>query len=122
MTLPDHDGHASLTIGDSAHDVARLSGAEAVSTLFRYEVTCPIAAEATPATLLGKEAVIALRDAYGGVREVHGIVAEARSTFSDQEHGSLVVVVRPAPFRLTLGRDCRVFQDATVVDIVQSVL
>jgi type VI secretion system secreted protein VgrG len=115
--------HASLTIDGHAHEVVALTGEEALSTLFRFEVTCALAGPPPdPAALLGHPTEIVLHDGFGVSRHVHGIVSAAEVVPGDDGRGELVVEIRPAAWRLTLGRDCRVFQESTVVDIVKEVV
>jgi type VI secretion system secreted protein VgrG len=113
--------HVTFAIDGSELEVVSLRGEEAVSSLFRYEVVCPYG-DGSPDELLGRAATIDLVDAFGGRRVVRGIVAEAIAGVSGDAGPVLSVVVRPEAFRLTLGRDSRVFHDAGVVDIVRSVL
>ena len=128
MTAPDAlsaaaSEHAALQIDGRELDVLALEGEEAVSRLFCYRLRCRTTDEwADPEGLLGKDAAIELRDGVGASRTIRGIVAEAEATVFDEGRTLLVVAVRPAVYRLRLGRDCRVYQDATVQEIVQQVL
>src|SRR6185295_13929999 len=116
------DEHARMTIDGVAYEVLLVAGEEALSTPFRYEVTAVLRADAPrTASLLGRAASLTLRDAHGGERAVRGVVAEAASHVST-ERAVLVVAVRPSCHRLSLGRDSRVFHDATAVEIVRRVL
>ena len=113
----------SLSVGGESFEVVALEGTEAVSELYRYELSC-VCPEQLPdlAALLNAEARIELQDGHGASRPIVGIVTEATALAADEEHRLLNLVVRPPAYRLTLGRDSRVFQDATVVDIVSDVL
>ena len=114
--------HAQIEIDGVSHEVVALSGNEGVMRLFRYEITCAgLAANEPPRALLGKPAVITLFG-HGQTRFVRGIVAEASRSVSDDGKSILTVIVRPDAHLLTLGRNCRVFQHMTVVDIVKAVL
>lgn len=122
-----HREHAELTVveGDVTHsfDVVHAKGREALSTLFRYDVLChEVAGAPRPGKLLGLTTTLTLRDAFGGERLVHGIVAAAERTPFDDGTVHLRVVVRPRAYLLSLGSDCRAFQDETVVDVVRGVL
>lgn len=119
--------HVTLVIDDVELEVVSLSGEEAVSRLFRYEVGCRIPAGAGPGLAggegaLGRAAAVTLRDGFGGERTVHGVVAESALRSIDDGSAMLEVVIRPELFWLTLGRDSRVFSDLSVVDIVKRVL
>ncbi|MBI4955259.1 MAG: type VI secretion system tip protein VgrG [Myxococcales bacterium] len=115
--------HVTFQIDGQSHEVVSLAGEEGLSTLFRFEVECaggPVPAD--PAALLGAPAAITLHDGRGTARTVHGIVAEASARGQDDGHSALVVVVRPAAYKLTLGRDSRPFQASDVVAIVTEVV
>ncbi|HVJ91491.1 MAG TPA: type VI secretion system tip protein TssI/VgrG [Labilithrix sp.] len=113
--------HAQLEIDGVPHEVLGLRGDEGVMRIFRYDLTCASRASSeAPRALLGKSAHITL-SAYGRERHVHGIVTEAARSVSDDGNSVLTVVVRPQAFLLTLGRECRVFQNKTVLDIVKEV-
>ena len=115
--------HASVSLDGIAHEVTALVAREAVSSLFQIDVTCaPRDDEPAPEELLGRKVSVTLRDGHGGHRKISGIVAEAELRFRDAGKAALAFTMRPSAFRLTLGRDSRVFHDATVVDIVGDVL
>lgn len=115
--------HATLEIEDRLFEVVSLAGEERLSQLFRYEVHCAASgAGARARDLLGRPAKVILRDGWGAERSITGIVAEARRTAADDGGAALSVVVRPAAHPLTLGRNCRAFQDVSLPDIVKKVL
>ena len=115
--------HVSLDLEGTSLEVVELRTDEAVSQLFRIDLSC-VSSDAGPSPheLLGKRAHVVLRDGAGTLRPIRGIVAEARKVVMDQGKATLELTIRPDAFRLTLGRDCRVFHDSSVVDIVKSVL
>src|SRR6478736_1430953 len=118
--LPEH---VELTLAGATYEVVDLVGEEAVSRLFRFEITCATRADGPlPEALISQAAAIVLRDSYGGVRRIAGIVAEASARVFDDERAELTVVVRPKIYPLTLGRDCYVLQDLDVIDIARDVL
>ena len=115
--------HASLSLDGVAHEVTLVRGHEAVSTLFRFDIVChPAGDHASPASMIGREAHLVLRDGYGAERPVRAVVTEASVTVTDEAQASLSLVLRPACYKLTVGRGCRVFHDASVPDIVHAVL
>jgi len=71
--------------------------------------------------LLGKSAGVALQVDGHGVRHLHGVVTEFERGGAVQRHDLYRVVLRPWLWQLTLGADSRVFQDKTVVQILESV-
>lgn len=110
--------------GPGSMDLAALRGDEGLSTLFRYEAVCriqPGGAAPSPDALLEKSAAFTLRDAFGGERVVTTIVADAELTPHEDGGATLALVLRPAAFVLTLGRDCRTFRDLDVVGIAKDV-
>lgn len=113
----------TLSVAGQAFEVTALDGVEGVSTLFHYEATCRCSEE-LPALdqLIGEKIQLELRDGYGNTRPLAGIVTEAALVATDDDHTALRLLIRPDAYRLTLGRDSRVFQDMTVVDIVSDVL
>jgi type VI secretion system secreted protein VgrG len=115
--------HADFFIEDTSFEVVALRGEEAVSTMFTYEVSCAAAETNTSAAdFVGRRALVVIRDGFGGERRVHGLVAEASLLASGEAHVDARFVVRPAAFRLTTGRDLRVFQEMTAEGIVKDVL
>ena len=123
MANADNAEHVELTLSGAPFEVVSLSGAEGVSRLFRFEITCAARADGPlPEALISQPAVIVLRDSYGGERRITGLVAEASARVFDDERAELTVVVRPKIYPLTLGRDCYVLQDLDVIDIARDVL
>ncbi|MFT3764221.1 MAG: type VI secretion system tip protein TssI/VgrG [Minicystis sp.] len=121
--LSSNPEHVSLTIGGAPYEVVGLDGEERISSLFRFDIVCSI--QGIPpavAGLIGQDAEIILRDGHGNERNVTGLIASAEVRVSDADSSELHVEVRPYPFALTVGRDCRAFQNSTVVDIVRQVV
>jgi type VI secretion system secreted protein VgrG len=115
--------HASFAIGGRPLEVVKVDGEEGVSRLFRFVITCAVDAETpTPDELVSSEAELTLRDGYLADRKIRGLVAEASVEVSDDGSATLVAVLRPKVFALTLGRDCYAFQDFDVIDVVKDVL
>ena len=111
--------HASLWIDGRSFEVVTLTGREAISALFTYEITCSGGVlGASPDELVGALATVELYDGFGASRRVHGLVTAAEHRAFDDGNAIYSVTVRPAAYPLTLGRNCRVFQDQTVPEIV----
>ncbi|MBL6458669.1 type VI secretion system tip protein VgrG [Belnapia sp. T6] len=100
----------------------RLTGREEVSRVFSYDLTLlspnfDIDLE----RLLGSGVTVEI-EVEGGVRPIHGIVADAafRGEVSDQARYDLVLV----PWLWFLGRrtDCRIFQHLSAIEIVKRVV
>ncbi len=120
--LPNHSEHVALLIDQRPFEVVALSGEERLSTLFKYEITCACDSEVSAASLLAQPVAITLRDGFGAERIVTGLVAEAATSLANDGSQQLRLVVRPRPFRLTLGRDSKVFHDMSVVDVLRAEL
>lgn len=106
--------------------VVRFQGHEAISELFRYEITALAlgsAAEQDPRDLIGKR--LSLRIATTSMpmsKIVHGIVEEA-DDLDDVPEGSLLRIVLVAPWARAQHRQrCRVFLDKTLRQIITTVL
>ena len=114
----------TLTVGARELEVLELEATEGVSQLFEYRLSCVYVGDAPPVVgeLVGQAAHILLRDGFGAERPVVGIVAQASAVWTDEQHAAWQLWVRPQAYRLTLGRDCRTFLEASVVDIVRDVL
>ncbi|MFT3764720.1 MAG: type VI secretion system tip protein TssI/VgrG [Minicystis sp.] len=118
-----NEERATLEIGGQSYEVVSLVGEEGVSSLFRYEIVCACPDDSPdPAGLLAGAASITLRDGFGHMRQIHGIVAEAFAQPSDDGSTELTVIVRPGVFPLTLTRDSYVLHDLDVIGVVKDVL
>jgi len=98
------------------------SGVEAISR--PYQFTLELLSERSeidPGALLRKPAVIALDLPNGGERFIHGIVS--RFVQLDRKEGltSYRAEVVPWLWFLSLSKDCRIFQEQSVVEIVEEV-
>lgn len=120
MALP----YAELSVaGLEVGRVLSARGQERLSHLFRYDVDAEIDTVIPDAdSLLGAVATLTMRDSAGGERVVTGVIAEASLRAFDNGRGRARVVLRPAVWRQTLGRDCHAAQDVTVVEMVDDVL
>ncbi len=106
--------------------VARLHGREAISELFRYEITVlakGMTAEIDPRDLIGKRASLRITTtSFPTYKMVHGIIEEAVD-LDDVPEGDLFRIVLVAPWaRATHRQRCRVFLDKTLRNIISTVL
>lgn len=112
----------------------RLSGREGVNTLFSYELVLK-ADEAEATYGASVDAVDIDLDAWvgrqigcrilldgAGVRQINAIVSEAGLWGEEGRHVQIRLVLRPWLHLATLRTDCRIFQDLTVVQILDEVL
>jgi type VI secretion system secreted protein VgrG len=114
--------HVDLTVGGRALDVLTLDGREAVSQLFDYRLQVASSEDGpAPSELIGADAALTVRDGAGRSRELRGIVCQADERVFDAGRALLSLRLRPAAYRLTLGRSCHAFLDKSVPDIVEAV-
>jgi type VI secretion system secreted protein VgrG len=113
---------AVLEVGDLSFDAPHfVTGREALGEPFRYEIHIDVALPLPkPSRLLGKDATLTLRDAFGA-RTLRGIVAEVETRATDMGRGELRVIFAPRSHTLTLGRASRSFQDRSAIDAVEQV-
>ncbi len=119
----------------------RLGGREAVNELFEYQLlvqTPRPEAELVLDEWLGRELScrIELEGQGGaagepggpggsgepGVREINGLVTQARFVREDERHALYEFTLRPWAYLATLRSDCKVFQDLTPVQVIAQVL
>ncbi len=118
-----HQEHAALQIGDEDLEVVAVSGREGLSELFRFDIVCR--SDRHDHTLndwMGAAATLTLHDGFGTQRLITGVISEAESRLSDDGSAEIAITLRPSVYPQSLGSDCRVFQDQTVVDIAKAVL
>ncbi|HZP03606.1 MAG TPA: type VI secretion system tip protein TssI/VgrG [Terracidiphilus sp.] len=103
----------------------RLTGAEGISELFDYQLELLAEKDATvdPKSLVGQKVCVGiLADDSGTERYINGIVASFETTGGDDEFNSYRARIVPNLWVLTLNTNTRVFQNQTVVDVIQAVL
>jgi type VI secretion system secreted protein VgrG len=119
----DNPEHVTLEIDGRPYEVRTMSGREALSALYRFELVCADhAVDAAPVELVGKRAAMTLFDGLRSRRTVTGIVAEAARSVRDTGGAELRIVLVPAAFPLTLTRDVRAFIDLDVRGVVERVM
>ncbi|WP_295003836.1 type VI secretion system Vgr family protein [uncultured Dechloromonas sp.] len=108
---------------DAALIVERFSGREAVSEPFRFEIDCvSTQAHVDLKPLLGEELTLRLLQADGSKRSWHGYVTQAMQLGADGGFARYRLVMEPFLAFLAQRRDCYLFQDKTVIDIVGQIL
>ena len=108
-------------LNEAALQVARLSGREAVSETFRFEVECVSSAGGVSLdALLGEEVCVRLLLADGGLRSWHGHVTAALYLGTDGGLAGYRLVVEPWLAFLGQRRNCQVFQDKAVPAILEA--
>jgi type VI secretion system secreted protein VgrG len=112
-------------LGDNVLLPEHLSGVEAISDLFRYQVDLLASAdkEIGPADIVGKSVTVGIRaESSGTERFINGIVASFEMCGGDEEFHNYRAWMVPSLWVLTLNKNTRVFQDKTVIDVVEEVL
>jgi type VI secretion system secreted protein VgrG len=112
-----------LSVDGKTLDVERVRGTLAVSELFRFvaEIVPSAKAPTHLTDLVEKDFELSIASQLGEVLCLHGIVASCDVTQDDSACGH-VLELRPKAYKRALRRNHRVFQDATVQTIVNSVL
>ncbi len=102
-----------------------LTGAEGISELFCYQLNLLAATDATidPKNIVGKKVCIGIQsDDTDTKRYINGMVSSFDMNGGDEEFNSYSVSIVPRLWMLTLNRNTRVFQNQTVLDVIQAVL
>ncbi|TXD44315.1 type VI secretion system tip protein VgrG [Xanthomonas campestris] len=105
----------------------RMQASEALGQLFDYRIEA-LCSDARPdlRALLGTPAAVELSDDGNVQRWYHGMVAScAQSGYTvidGLSYAALELQLVPKPWLLTQRRDCRIYQDMSVPDIITSVL
>lgn len=103
--------------------VERFSGREGMSELFRFELDClSTSANFELKALTDQEVTLRLLRADGTTRAFHGMVTASLQLGSDGALTRYRLTLAPWMSRLTQRRDCYVFQDKNVLEIVEEVL
>ena len=108
---------ADVLLAESLH------GEEAIETGYRLRVSALSTDAALPLkSLLGQPVLLELlAGPFQGVRPFHGHVTAAEMTGANGGLARYVLTVEPWTAFLALGRDSRIFQNKTVVDIIDAV-
>lgn len=103
--------------------VEQFSGREAVNELFRFEVDAlSTSTDLELSSFLGEELTVGLLQPDGGRRAWHGLCTAASWLGADGGLARYRLVLEPALALLQLRRDCYLFQNKTVRDIVCELL
>ncbi|HEY8101308.1 MAG TPA: type VI secretion system Vgr family protein [Burkholderiaceae bacterium] len=103
--------------------VEKFTGHEAMSELFHFDIDCvATSAHFELKELTNQEVTLRILLANGSTRAFHGIVTSAMQLGSDGSLTRYRLSLAPWMIRLTQRRDNYVFQDKSVLDIVEEVL
>jgi len=100
----------------------RLVGEQRVNAPFRYTLDCfSQQGDIELKTLMAQPARLSVLQADGGYRHLHGVVSEAAMLGEDGGVTYYQLTLVPWLEMLKLGRDSRIFQDRSVVDVLSEV-
>jgi type VI secretion system secreted protein VgrG len=126
MDLFPHSGRISfyLSLADGSDQelqVRLFSGDEKLSELFGFELELACEATIAPPQAVGQPAVLVVGD---DTCVFHGVVGmfEFQGSEADGSRVYYRALLVPTVWRLGLGRNCRIFQDKTVKQIVETLL
>lgn len=109
-------------LGKDALLITDISGSEALSSLFSFEVKAFSENERVkPEDIIGKQAGVVLKLPSGDERFFHGMVNRFGHTGQDQRTNHYQMQMVPWAWLLTRTTDCRIFQDKSVPEIIKAV-
>ncbi|HEX5438700.1 MAG TPA: type VI secretion system tip protein TssI/VgrG [Gemmatimonadaceae bacterium] len=123
-TQVDRPMRISTPLGPEVLLLAGLAGHEGVSTPFSFHLELlSEQVDIAPDDLLRKPVTVTLMLPDGGERPIHGLVSRFAHTGrgNNQKLSSYEVDVVPWLWFLSLSSDCKIFQQMTVLDIVEKV-
>jgi len=121
-----------LVLGRPALEAVRLSGREGINSLFAYELLLK-----TPDTLnlgasgavdfdldgfIGREITCSIQLDGEGVREINALITDASLWGEEGRHVQYKLTLRPWLHLCTLTTDCKIYQNQTVVEILDELL
>lgn len=116
LTLCDDDGKERFQI-------VALSGREAVSELFSFQLQLRRPAEVPgDVALLGKPVEVRLRWGDNKSRSIFGVFRKFVRLGADRKYARFAGELVPRLWPITMNRSCRIFQDRTAPEIIQEVL
>lgn len=102
--------------------IDRFDGVEGLNTLYEFQASClSDNLYLDLRDLIGRQVSVSLKLPLGGKRQFNGYVTDFAQTGSDGGFARYELSFRPWLWLLTLRRDAWVFQDKTVVEILQEV-
>ncbi|KYF49760.1 hypothetical protein BE04_24705 [Sorangium cellulosum] len=109
-----------LSVGGTRLSVRRASGRFALSELFSLEVSAAADDPPAAADLLGAPFELTLHDAFERALCVRGVVVRVQRV-PGESGASFALSLAPEVAPLAVGRDSRVFQDLSCVEVVKQV-
>ncbi|MRG73645.1 type VI secretion system tip protein VgrG [Alphaproteobacteria bacterium HT1-32] len=97
-------------------------GEERISSLFEFHLECvSVDDDLSFEKIVGEHATITMVYPDGTKRFIDGIVSSFTHTGVDPDVSYYAVEMRPWFWLLTLGRDCRIFQEKSTVEIIKAI-
>jgi type VI secretion system secreted protein VgrG len=93
-----------------------------LSEMVGRELTCKVELEGMGRFVAGQRGDSGQPNRGAGVREISGVITDARYVGEDDRHALYQLTLRPWLHLATLTRDCKVFQNQTPVQVIESVL
>ncbi|MFJ4344274.1 type VI secretion system Vgr family protein [Pseudomonas sp. NPDC089401] len=122
VTQANREITVTCALGADALLLRHMRASEALSTLSEYRIDlCSERADLCMDDLLATPLTVSIALANGGQRHFSGLVARFEYTGQQGRLATYHAVVRPWLWLLTRSRDCRIFQQQSVPDIVQAV-
>jgi len=108
---------------DNTLGLLTLSGSEQLSELFTYSLECVSEdANIDLYEILGMNISVVLDTDQEGERFIHGMINQAAHVGSKGQYALYRLSVTAWPWMLTQNKECRIFADMNVPDIISSVL
>ena len=117
-------GQFVCSLGDDALVVTRCEASESMSSLFEFRLDLLSEDDNIDFdALLGTNCCLTLGSNHSGVkRHFNGVLVEGRWAGKTNALTSYSVVLRPWLWLLSRRTDCKIFNEKTVVDIIEEVL
>jgi type VI secretion system secreted protein VgrG len=111
-----------VVLGRPVLEPVRLAGEEGVDGLFAYELMLSGAAELDLDGFVGREICCEIELDGAAPREINALVTDAALWSEQGRHVQYKLTLRPWLHLATLRTDCRIFQNQTVVQILDALL
>ncbi|WP_199220169.1 type VI secretion system Vgr family protein [Limnohabitans sp. Rim8] len=112
----------TLQTPDALNFVGGAAANYALQDLVGHELCCQIELEGHGSFVAGLAGLAGMSNQDAGVREISGLITQARFLGEDSRHALYELTLRPWLHLATLTSDCKVFQDQTPVDVINAVL
>ena len=93
-----------------------------LSGMVGRELTCKVELEGFGSFVAGQPGGSGQANVGSGVREISGLITDARYVGEDDRHALYQLTLRPWLHLASLTKDCKVFQNQTPVQVIESVL